>query len=115
MPNNLPAEGKLYYSISEVAEMFQVNASLIRFWEKEFSILKPRKTASGNRKFTKEDIETLRLIYHLVKERRFTLEGAKAKIRNNRSGEESTMEVIHKLQALRSELLQWKERLNDNQ
>ena len=66
---------KLYYSIGEVAEAFKVNTSLIRFWEKEFDAIKPRKNAKGNRKFTKEDIKNLELIYHLVKERGFTLEG----------------------------------------
>ena len=61
---------KLYYSIGEVAEILQVNTSLIRFWEKNFTIIKPHKNKKGNRYFTKEDIENLKLIYHLVKEQR---------------------------------------------
>ncbi|MCB9033816.1 MAG: MerR family transcriptional regulator [Chitinophagales bacterium] len=72
---------KLYYSISEVAKMLDVNTSLIRFWEKEFPSLKPRKTAKGNRLFTQKDIENLKLIYYLVKEKGFTLEGAKNKLK----------------------------------
>ena len=75
------APEKLFYSITEVAEQFKVNASLIRFWEKEFEFLKPRKTAKGNRTYTKKDIENIRLVYHLVKEKGFTLQGAKDKLK----------------------------------
>ena len=75
---------KLYYSIGEIAEMFEVNASLIRFWEKEFPILKPKKNRKGNRLFTTKDIDNLKLIYHLVKERGFTLEGARKKLKDNK-------------------------------
>ncbi|MBL4706809.1 MAG: MerR family transcriptional regulator [Flavobacteriales bacterium] len=76
---------KLYYSIGEVSKMFDVNASLIRFWEKEFSIIKPKKNKKGNRLFTKKDIDNLHIIYNLVKERGFTLEGAKKKMKENKS------------------------------
>ena len=69
-------EGKRYYSIGEVSKAFNVNTSLIRFWDKEFDILKPKKNAKGNRMFTPEDVKNLQLIYHLVKERGFTLDGA---------------------------------------
>jgi len=68
---------KRYYSIGEIAKAFHVNTSLIRFWEKEFDILKPKKNAKGNRMFTPEDLKNLKTIYHLVKEKGFTLEGAK--------------------------------------
>lgn len=68
---------KLYYSIGEVAKGFGVKTSLIRFWDSEFSILKPKKNAKGNRRFTPDDIKNLKLIYHLVKEQGYTLEGAK--------------------------------------
>ena len=68
---------KLYYTIGEVAEMFDVNTSLIRFWEKEFSIIQPKKNRKGNRMFTPKDIENLQVIYHLLKERGYTIEGAK--------------------------------------
>ena len=75
---------KRYYSIAEVANAFAVNTSLIRFWEKEFDILKPKKNAKGNRKFTPEDIKNLQFIYHLVKERGFTLEGAKIHLKEDK-------------------------------
>ena len=65
---------KLYYTIGEVAKAFEVNASLIRFWEKEFDVIQPKKNAKGTRRFTPSDIKNLELIYHLVKERGFTLE-----------------------------------------
>ena len=72
---------KRYYSIGEVAKAFDVNASLIRFWDSEFDILKPKKNAKGNRMFTPEDVKNLQLIYHLVKERGFTLEGARTHLK----------------------------------
>ena len=75
---------KIYYTIGEVAELFEVNQSLIRFWEKEFDILKPQKNKKGNRLFTKNDLDNLRLIYHLVKERGYTLQGAKEKLHADR-------------------------------
>ncbi len=75
---------KLYYTIGEVAEMFQVNTSLIRFWEKEFDVLKPKKNKKGNRLFTIEDIDNLKIIYNLVKEQGLTLEGAKKYLKDNR-------------------------------
>ena len=76
---------KLYYSIGEVAKAFDVNTSLIRFWEKEFPILKPKKNKKGNRFFSQEDIKNLKLIYHLVKERGYTLEGARITLDENKS------------------------------
>ena len=79
---NLPE--KRYYNIGEVAKAFEVNTSLIRFWEKEFDVLKPKKNAKGNRKFTPEDIKNLQLIFHLVKERGFTLEGAKIHLKEDK-------------------------------
>src|SRR5690554_7444778 len=83
MQINLP--DKLYYSIGEVAKAFDVNTSLIRFWEKEFDILKPKKNAKGDRKFTPQDIKNLELIYHLVKVRGFTLDGAKIQLKENKT------------------------------
>ena len=73
---------KRYYKIGEVAQAFQVNTSLIRFWEKEFDVLKPKKNAKGNRLFTQEDLKNIKLIYNLVKENGFTLEGAKQKLKS---------------------------------
>lgn len=75
---------KLYYTISEVAKMFDVNTSLIRFWEKEFPVLHPRKNSKGDRLFTKKDIESFRLIYHLVKEKGYTLNGARQKMKEKK-------------------------------
>jgi len=100
---------KMYYSISEVSEMFDVNNSLIRFWEKEFDIIKPRKNKKGNRMFTPADIDNLRIIYHLVKERGFTLQGAQQKLKENKSDVVDHVEVIDRLQRVRSFLLELRE------
>jgi DNA-binding transcriptional MerR regulator len=102
---------KLYYSIGEVAELFEVNASLIRFWEKEFEILKPQKTDKGNRQFTKQDIENLRLIYHLVKERGYTLQGAKEKLRQNKEDVVNRVAVVDSLSRIREFLSELKDEL----
>src|SRR5690554_5885469 len=102
---------KLYYSIGEVAEAFDVNTSLIRFWEKEFDVLKPKKNAKGNRKFTPQDIKNLELIYHLVKERGFTLEGAKTHLRENKQKTLDRFEIIRKLESVKAELLKIKDQL----
>lgn len=109
MRTNLP--DKLYYGIGEVAEAFNVNTSLIRFWEKEFDILRPKKNAKGNRKFTPNDIKNLELIYHLVKERGFTLDGAKNHIKENKNKSLAQLEIIRKLEAVKSELLKIKDQL----
>ncbi|MGV6832389.1 MAG: MerR family transcriptional regulator [bacterium] len=102
---------KLYYGIGEVANAFNVNTSLIRFWEKEFDVLKPKKNAKGNRKFTPEDIKNLKLIYHLVKERGFTLEGAKTYLKTNKKKPLDTLEIIAKLEGIKSQLLKIKDQL----
>lgn len=102
---------KLYYSIGEVAKMFEVNASLIRFWEKEFDIIKPQKNKKGNRLFTKADVENFHLIFHLVKERGFTLQGAKDQIKGNKEESFETLEVVQKLEKVRAFLLEIKEAL----
>lgn len=102
---------KLYFSIGEVAESLNVNTSLIRYWEKEFDILKPRKNAKGDRFFTKADIEKLKIIYHLVREKGFTLEGAKAHLKSKFSGEENNLRVVEKLKEVRGFLEQLKELL----
>ncbi|MCB0507738.1 MAG: MerR family transcriptional regulator [Chitinophagales bacterium] len=93
---------KLYYSISEVAKQFGVATSLIRFWETEFDILKPRKTQKGNRLYTKKDIENFRLIYHLVKEKGYTLDGAKKKLKEKDNETISDhAEIISRLKNIR--------------
>ncbi len=102
---------KMYHSISEVADMFDVNTSLIRFWEKEFDILQPKKNRKGNRLFTNKDVENLHLIFHLVKERGFTLEGAKNKLKTNREETIEHAEIVLKLKDIRSFLVDLKENL----
>ncbi len=103
---------KLFYTITEVAEIFKVNASLIRFWEKEFDFLKPRKTAKGNRTYTKKDIENIKIVYHLVKEKGFTLQGAKEKLKQKPAQEiNKNLEAIESLNKLKSFLLELKSQL----
>lgn len=102
---------KRYYGIGEVAKAFKVNASLIRFWEKEFDVLKPKKNAKGNRKFTPQDIKNLQLIYHLVKKRGFTLEGAKTYIKEDKQKTLTTFDVIQKLELVKAELIKIKNQL----
>ncbi|MCX6241429.1 MAG: MerR family transcriptional regulator [Bacteroidetes bacterium] len=102
---------KIYYTIGEVAELFEVNQSLIRFWEKEFDILKPQKNKKGNRLFTKSDLENLRLIYHLVKERGYTLQGAREKLRQNRENVVNTIQIIDSLNQVKGFLLELKKEL----
>lgn len=102
---------KRYYKIGEVAKAFSVNTSLIRFWEKEFDIIRPKKNAKGNRLFTPEDISNFKLIYNLVKERGFTLEGAKQKLKKNPEGIVNNHEIISRLEAVKAELLKIKNQL----
>ncbi len=102
---------KRYYGIGEVAKAFKVNTSLIRFWEKEFDVLKPKKNAKGNRKFTPEDIKNLKFIYHLVKERGFTLEGAKTHIKEEKHEALSNFEIITKLEGIKAKLIKIKSQL----
>jgi len=102
---------KRYYGIGEVAKAFGVNTSLIRFWEKEFDALKPKKNAKGNRKFTPEDIKNLKFIYHLVKERGFTLEGAKTHLKEEKQKTLSNFQIISKLEGIKEQLTKIKEQL----
>lgn len=109
MLENLP--DKLYYSIGEVAKAFDVNTSLIRFWEKEFDIIKPKKNKKGNRYFSKEDIKNFKLIFHLVKERGYTLEGAKIALAENQNIKDD-VELIARMEFIRAELIKLKESLD---
>ena len=95
---------KLYYSIGEVAKMFNVNTSLIRFWEKEFDIIKPKKNKKGNRLFTQRDIDNFHIIYHLVKEKGMTLKGAKKKMKENKEDTEHNFEIIKSLEQIKEML-----------
>ncbi|MFM8740522.1 MAG: MerR family transcriptional regulator [Cytophagales bacterium] len=103
---------KLYYSIGEVAEQFNVAPSLIRFWESEFDIIQPKKNRKGNRQFTKEDIENVRTIYHLVKEKRFTLQGAKEMLKNDTQSVRDKMELLESLKKVRLFLVEVREKLS---
>lgn len=106
---NVDLPDKLYYSIGEVAKAFDVNASLIRFWEKEFEIIQPKKNAKGNRLFTKDDIQCFKNIYYLVKIKGYTLDGAKQAI--GKKGVVKTKEeidVVKRLENIKDELIKLK-------
>ena len=103
---------KRYYKIGEVAKAFNVNTSHIRFWEKEFDILKPKKNNKGTRLFTHEDVKNLKLIYHLVKEKGFTLEGAKSKMKENPKNVKNNHEIITRLEAIKEELIKIKSQIS---
>lgn len=105
---------KLFYSMGEVAEMFDVNASLIRHWESQFSVIRPKRNKKGNRLFSPQDVENLKLIYHLVKERGMTLEGAKKALRQQRASEggvQRDAELMERLQRIRALLVEVREDL----
>jgi DNA-binding transcriptional MerR regulator len=104
MHANLP-ENKRYYTMGEISKAFNVNASLIRFWDAEFEILKPKKNAKGNRLFTPEDVKNFQLIYHLVKERGFTLEGAKTHLKDRQKKVLDKFEIISKLEKIKADLM----------
>ena len=107
MDINLPE--KLYYSIGEVATAFGVNSSLIRFWEKEFEIISQKKDTKGSRKFSADDVKKLQLIYHLVKEQGFTLEGARQRLKDEKQKTLSNFEIVAKLEKVKRELVALKE------
>ncbi len=102
---------KLYYSIGEVAGMFDVNPSLIRYWEKKFPIINPKKNKKGNRFFTEKDIQNFKLIYHLVKERGMTLKGAQQKLKENKEDAVNNAEVIDRLKNIKAKLLELKDEM----
>jgi len=100
---------KLYYTIGEVAKMFDVNTSLIRFWEKEFDIIQPKKNKKGNRLFTPKDVDNFHIIFHLVKERGFTLQGAKDKLSDNKEDTVDKVEVVKSLKKIKTFLEELKD------
>ena len=112
MPYKPNKDLRLYYSIKEVADQFGVNESLLRYWEQEFPQLKPHKSPKGNRQYTKEDIDEVRLIYHLVKEKGLTLDGAKKKIVDNKSDEIDRLGLIERLKNIKKEILDIKKELD---
>lgn len=110
---------KLYYTIGEVSEMFDVNTSLVRFWEKEFDVLKPKKNKKGNRLFTPEDLSNFKIIHNLVKEQGLTLEGAKKYLKENRKAVKHELktektqfsEIENKLKKIKNNLIDLSNRL----
>ncbi len=113
MPYKKPQIEKIYYTIGEVADMFDVNVSHIRYWEQEFDSLKPFKNKKGNRLFTKDNIEQIKLIYHLVKEKGMTLKGAKQKLKDNKEETLDNHELVERLQAIKQMLLDIKNELDE--
>lgn len=107
-------KGKVYYSMGEVCEIFDVNASLLRFWEEQFAVLRPKKNGRGHRIYTPEDVDTIRLIYHLVKEQGMTLEGAERRIRQNREGIKRDTEIVERLRSIRQLLTELKAEMGDD-
>jgi DNA-binding transcriptional MerR regulator len=102
---------KLYYTMGEVSAMFDVNPSLIRFYEKEFEVLQPKKNKKGNRLFTPEDLENLKIIFHLIKDKGYTLAGAKDHLKQNMHDIKDSQRVIASLENLKKFLLEVREQL----
>jgi DNA-binding transcriptional MerR regulator len=101
-------QGKMFYSIKEVADMFDVNQSLLRYWEKEFPSIRPAKNDRGTRQYRKEDVDEIRLIHYLVKEKGMTLPGAKQKLKENRANVIHTQKIVDRLRNVRAELMKLK-------
>ncbi|QZT36637.1 MerR family transcriptional regulator [Halosquirtibacter xylanolyticus] len=103
---------KTYYSIGEVAEMFNVNVSLIRYWSNTFKQIQPHTNKKGNRLFTPKDLETLKLVYHFVKEKGMTLKGAQQKLKEQYQGEDPNLEVISRLLKIKEQLVNLRDQLD---
>ena len=112
MALNTDKELKLYYSISEVAQMFGVNESLLRYWEKEFPFISPKKAGGNIRQYRKEDIDNIRLVYHLVKEKGMTLAGAKQRLKQGKDVTARNVDVIERLKEIKEELLSIRKELD---
>lgn len=109
---------RLFYSIQEVADHFAVNVSLLRFWEKEFDNINPKKTSGGTRQYTKNDIEQVEVVYHLVKEKGMTLEGARQTLKSKKDDEEKRLDAVKRLQKIKKDLVSLEEefdRLHEQQ
>ncbi len=113
MPYKKPKIEKIFFNVGEVAEMIGENASLIRYWENQFDALKPRKNKKGTRLFTKDDIETVKLIHYLVKVRGLTLKGAKQKLKENRDETINNFEIVKRLKNIREELIEIRDALDE--
>ncbi len=113
MPYKKPKIEKVFYTIGEVADMFQVKTSAIRFWENEFDVIKPQKNKKGNRLFSPEDIEQIKLIYYLVKERGLTISGAKQKLKDNREETIANHELVDRLKNIRQMLIEIRDEMEE--
>lgn len=113
MPYKEPKIEKVLFTIGEVAKMMHVETTVIRYWENQFEALKPQKNKKGNRLFTKNDIEVVKLIHHLVKERGLTIKGAKQKLKENPEGTIHDFEVVKKLQAIKQELMDIRDKMGN--
>lgn len=111
MPYKEREINKMYYTMGEVSTMFEVNQSLIRFYEKEFDVLQPKKNKKGNRYFTPEDIDNLKVIFHLIRDKGYTLQGAKDHLKNNMSESKDQQKVIDALENLKNFLLEVRNQL----
>jgi DNA-binding transcriptional MerR regulator len=107
------SQKKILYSITEVAEKFSVNTSLLRYWEQEFDFIHPKKSEKGTRQYSEKDIKDIGLVYHLVKEKGLTLAGAKQKLKENKENVINTEEIVHRLKTVRSELLALKDEFDE--
>ncbi len=111
MPYKEREINKLYYTMGEVTSMFEVNASQIRFYEREFDIIQPKKNKKGNRLFTQEDIANLKIIFNLVKEKGYTLQGAREFLRQNKNEAQENQRVVESLQKLKNFLIEVRDSL----
>lgn len=102
---------KRYYSMGEITDLFEVNASLIRYYDKEFDILNPKKNKKGNRLFTQADIDNLKIIFHLIREKGYTLQGAKDYLKSNKKEAQENQRVIESLEKLKGFLLEVRDSL----
>lgn len=106
MPDNIEKENKRYYTIGEVADMFNVTKSQIRFWESEFDLLKPHKNSKGDRRFTPKNVDQIQKIHHLLKERGFTINGAKQEIKREKAWKQKKKATLKKLEEIRTFLVE---------
>ena len=112
MQENKDTDEKIYYSIGEVSKIIGISTSKIRFWEKEFDSIKPKKNKKGNRIFNKKELNKLKLIHHLLKEKKYTIDGAKKKMRKNPEKTETHQKVIENLKKIKAELIEIRKNLN---
>jgi len=111
MPYKEREISKMYYTMGEVATMFDVNQSLIRFYEKEFDVLQPKKNKKGNRYFTPEDLENFKIIFHLIRDKGYTLNGAKEHLKHNMTDSKDNQRVINSLEHLKKFLIEVRDQL----